>query len=318
MKYIITRLLSIAIHLVWVWPFGAWPQSQSKNTQELPSEICPDGQYVGRPSPGRTSYLKDEYVWAVTREFAKRYCIPEEFIADDLKGAEAIAYRHGKPTGKKTCEIKSGQELRVVNRYGHWLEIYIKTGVIPKYDPEVGFYVRNYVTSANLLGDKSKEKLIEDMKNNNAARKLGKNLEPPGMRRPFYGVGPMADGRRIYFRYLDRITPTQVVERSVALSEHYYLQNWRDGIDLIALEGWSQGAVVGKERADFSPKFGYAIGVTGEVHDAGTLSYPNGFLHVIELPQRIVQVLNTADRAGGKVLEDAIRNLGASMKQPVR
>lgn len=304
-------LWPIAISTALTWPSDAWSQASSGTSQRRQGGSCPDGQYAGRPSPDRTRYIKNDYVWAVTREFAQRFCMPEEFVVDDLKGAEAIAYWHGKPTGQEVCEIKDGQEVCALSRYGHWLEIYVKTGAIPKYDPEVGFYVRNYATSGDLV------KTQQNLRNADA-RDKGSYVDPAGTRRPYYGLGKPADGKRIKFRYLARVTPTQVDERSAALSEHYYQENWYEGIELIALEGWSWGSIVGKEKQVPPPKFGYAIGVTREVHDAGTLSYPDGFLHVIELPQRIVRVLNAADRQDSQGFEEAVRNLGASIKQPVR
>lgn len=274
-------------------------------------QSCPEGRYEGRPTPGKNSYVKDPYVWAVTREFAQRFCMPEEFVADDLKGAHAIAYWHGKPTGKEVCEIKDGQELCQASRHGHWMEIYVKNGAIPKYDPEVGFYVRDYVSSGDLVR-------TQQALRNADARNNGSYLDPAGKRRPYYGLGKLADGKRIRFHYLARTASSQVDERAAALSEHYYLQNWYEGIDLIALEAWSWGAIVGKENPLAAPKFGYAVGVTREIHDAGTLKFPDGFLHVIELPRRIVQVLNAADRGGSKAFEQAVRDLGASVQQPAR
>ena len=323
MTDVMNRTLRAVIRLMavpgWVLVIGVSAQAQTApETHPRQGQTCPEGRYEGRPSPGKNSYVKDPYVWAVTREFAQRFCMPEEFVADDLKGAHAIAYWHGKPTGKEVCEIKDGQEVCQPSRHGHWLEIYVKNGVIPKYDPEVGFYVREYASSANVIGSPRKERIIEQAKQNSDARKRGEILEPPGQRRPFMGIGPMANGKRITFHYLARTAPTQVDERPAALSEHYYLQNWYQGIDLIALEAWSRGAIVGKEKQLASPEFGYSIGVTGEIHDAGTLKYPDGFLHVIELPKRIVQVLNAADRGGGKAFEQAVRNLGASVQQPAR
>lgn len=278
---------------------------------------CPDGQYTGRPAKPGASYYKDNYVWAVSRDFAKRFCMPEEFIADDLKGAEAIAYRHGKPTGQEVCVVTDGKEICEMSRHGHWLEIYVKSGVVPKYDPQVGFYVRNYPTSKDVLGVSNKQTMVAEAKRNSDAGKRGETLEPPGQRRPYFGIGPQADGKRIKFRYLARMTPIKVDERSAALSEHYYMQNRYDGIDLIALESWSWGAIAGKDYPVDAP-LGYAIGVTGEVYDAGSLVYPGGFLHVIELPQRIVRVLNVADRNGSKAFEEAVRNLGSSLRSPTR
>ena len=316
MTNVMNRTLRAAIGLLavpgWVLVIGVTAHAETA-TAALPlqGQTCPEGRYEGRPTPGKTSYIKDPYVWAVTREFAQRFCMPEEFVADDLKGAHAIAYWHGKPTGKEVCEIKDGQEVCQPTRHGHWLEIYVKNGAIPKYDPEVGFYVREYANSGDLVRTQQNLRNVD-------ARDKGTYIDPAGKRRPYYGLGKTAQGKRITFHYLARTTTTQVDERPAALSEHYYLQNWYEGIDLIALEAWSRGAIVGKERQLASPKFGYSIGVTGEIHDAGTLKYPDGFLHVIELPQRIVQVLNAADRGGGKAFEEAVRDRGTSMKQPAR
>ena len=286
-------------------------QAQTSPTaQPGQGQSCPEGRYEGRPTPGKTSYVKDSYVWAVTREFAKRFCMPEEFVADDLKGAHAIAYWHGKPTGKEVCEIKDGLELCQPARHGHWLEIYVKNGAIPKYDPEVGFYVQEYASSGDLLR-------TQQTLRNADARNNGSYLDPAGKRRPYYGLGKAANGKRIRFSYLAKTSSSSVEVRAAALSEHYYLQNWYEGIDLIALEGWSWGSIAGKDFP-VDPQFGYAIGVRHENDDAAPRNYPSGFLHVIELPQRIVQVLNAADRGGGKAFEQAVRNLRASVQQPAR
>jgi len=309
------RTLRAAIGLLavpgWVLAIGVTAQAQTATAAlSLQGQTCPEGRYEGRPTPGKTSYIKDPYVWAVTREFAQRFCMPEEFVVDDLKGAHAIAYWHGKPTGKEVCEIQDGQEVCQPTRHGHWLEIYVKNGAIPKYDPEVGFYVREYASSGDLV------RTQQNLRNVNA-RDKGTYIDPAGKRRPYYGLGKAANGKRITFHYLARTASTQVDERPAALLEHYYLQNWYEGIDLIALEAWSWGAIAGKDYSN-APQYGYAIGITKEAVAARTLSYPEGFLHVIELPQRIVQVLNAADRGGGKAFEQAVRNLGSSVKQPAR
>ena len=69
---------------------------------------CKDGQYKGRAS-GRVPYIKDPYTWAVTPEFARRFCMPKEFIDSTLKGAEAIAYWK-KPSVDEWCRQVNGEE----------------------------------------------------------------------------------------------------------------------------------------------------------------------------------------------------------------
>src|SRR6185369_16257448 len=74
-----------------------------------PQYRCSDGEYNG-PQLGKTTYIKDPCTWFVSREFAQRFCMPAEFIADDLKGAEAIAFRY-KPSDTETCRIAEGKEI---------------------------------------------------------------------------------------------------------------------------------------------------------------------------------------------------------------
>jgi len=48
----------------------------------------------GRKQAGkRGTYRKDTNVWVYTSAFAKRFGMPQQWIDDDLKGAEALAYR---------------------------------------------------------------------------------------------------------------------------------------------------------------------------------------------------------------------------------
>ena len=48
----------------------------------------------GRIKAGkRGTYKKDIHVWVYTSAFAKRFGMPQEWVDDELKGAEALAYR---------------------------------------------------------------------------------------------------------------------------------------------------------------------------------------------------------------------------------
>ena len=48
----------------------------------------------GRIKAGkRGTYTKDTHVWVYTSAFAKRFGMPQEWVDDELKGAEALAYR---------------------------------------------------------------------------------------------------------------------------------------------------------------------------------------------------------------------------------
>lgn len=282
----------------------AWSISVAQVTA-TGSGSCRDGQYVGQQS-GRAPYFKEVYTWAISREFAKRFCMPEEYIADDLKGAEAIAYRY-RPSGAEACDIKDGQPTCGKFSQMHWIEIYVKSDVnIPKYDPEVKFFDnRNSFDSTKMIEAGSREGIREKYMRNHEARKRGEVLEPPGLRNPYRGFTPASDGKHTQFHYLARLTPTQVEERPAAYSVRYYRQNVYDGIDLIMLEGWGGGNFAGPRYKE--PPLGFALGVTTRLVDTEELKYPDGFHHVIEMPKRVIQVMNAIDLAQGQRFEEGMR-----------
>lgn len=266
---------------------------------------CPDGRYQGQPAPGQTRYIKDHYVWAVTREFARRFCMPDEFVVEDLKGAEAIAYRH-KPGDGEVCEMRSGKEVCEPLPRSHWIELYVRSSAnIPKYDPRVEYYVQDYPTSGSLIASNQNLR-------NNTAREKGLFTDPLGKSRPFGGVGKVADGKRTAFGYLARDGARTYQERAAALVERYYQKHWFEGIDLLAIEGWSTGNIAGSQFQE--AKQGYSIGVRREVFEHGKLAYPDDFYHVIELPRRIWKVINTVDREGGDAFDKAVRNMAESLR----
>jgi hypothetical protein len=283
---------------------GASLWAQNKDSTK---EACPDGQYAGKQS-GRQTYYKEDYLWAVTREFAKRFCMPDEYIADDLKGAEAIAYRH-KPSGIEACDVKDGKDVCGVVGRAHWIEIYVKGDVnIPKYDPEVRFFdnrdtpsSRSMIREGSLEGIRARQAKIFD------ARRRGEIVEPPGMRNPYRGFTPEAQGKHTQFHYLARLTATQVEGRPAAYSVRYFHQDIYPNLNLIALEGWGGGNFAGPRYKE--APLGYALGVTIAAQDVDKLNYPNGFLHVIEMPQRIMQVMNGIDRQAGQRFDDAMRGI---------
>lgn len=70
---------------------------------------CSDGEYRG-PEPGKKVWTQDPYTWAVGRDFAKRFCMPESMVSDELVGAEAMAYGV-KPSDEATCRAEGGREV---------------------------------------------------------------------------------------------------------------------------------------------------------------------------------------------------------------
>jgi hypothetical protein len=52
----------------------------------------------------------------------------------------------------------------------------------------------------------------------------------------------------------------------------------------------------------------------GSAPNAEKLRYPDGFHHVIEMPQRVMQVMNRIDREAGQRFDDAIRGMANTMR----
>jgi hypothetical protein len=238
-----------------------------------PEYRCPDGEYAG-PKSGKTRYIKDPYTWYVTREFAARFCMPEEFISDELKGAEAIAFRY-KPDEVETCGW--GGDREVCNR-GHmqWLEIYVKSSAnIPKYDPEVGFYVRDTFTSGHTISN------AQDLRNADRRRVLQWN-DPLGRRPPFF-----------------------------VFVEDYYRENWVDGINLIGVQLFSsknRAAAELMRRLDKKEAIGVLVGYRGNENQMeASKRQLTDFLHVIELPKRLTDQMIEIGIRSSDQLENLLR-----------
>lgn len=180
---------------------------------------CPLGNYAGH-RPGKVRYAKDRYLWAVTPAFAKTYCMPEQFVSEELKGAEAVAFRlvpggfgENCGFGGKTEVCSQGVDLR--------FEIYISR--------EVKLPVKNEVTAFNCV--KNTSKLL--ISSTNESDRLRKQIMPNGEDRP--GCVPRFERNAFG---LAGIQGDKVVWPLTALYLEEYLSNMLTGsIDYIALQG---------------------------------------------------------------------------------
>lgn len=123
---------------------SAWAQppldAQAHAEQEKCWQSCPDGYYDG-PRPGRRSYSHDRYLWVVTPEFARRFCMPEHMVDSELKGAEAIAFKRvPSEDGHDRCVVENGQTRCGEDNVGRF-EIYLRNDLkLPAAQPEVRYY----------------------------------------------------------------------------------------------------------------------------------------------------------------------------------
>lgn len=91
--------------------------------------MIPPTNYSAEVTNGRGAREIDPNIWAYTREFAERFDMPREWIADDLKGAAAVAFRVdpanpscGWGGNPKSCQM---HEEKCV------IEIYVDEGSTP-------------------------------------------------------------------------------------------------------------------------------------------------------------------------------------------
>ena len=115
-------------------PTAASPSAKSGNYR------CDLGQYNG-PAPGRRQHLLERYIWAVTPEFARQYCMPAHTVSAELEGAAAVAFRMVEGADTDGCgSTESGQSSCVANTTGRY-EIYLPQSLkLPAANPDVRFF----------------------------------------------------------------------------------------------------------------------------------------------------------------------------------
>jgi hypothetical protein len=88
--------------LLLMWAVAAQSQSERELQSVMPSEAPkPLSSYEERVLKRKDVHDVDSNIYAYTAEFAKRFQMPEQWIAQDLMGAEAIAFRV--MPGYKSC-----------------------------------------------------------------------------------------------------------------------------------------------------------------------------------------------------------------------
>lgn len=83
--------------------------------------------FKGQSRPG--PYSKDPNVWVYTESFAKRFGMPQQWVAPNLNGIEAAAWRRVS-NGNESCGW-GGQEHACKLEYMCYLDIYIDEGKHP-------------------------------------------------------------------------------------------------------------------------------------------------------------------------------------------
>jgi hypothetical protein len=266
---------------------------------------CSVSQFRGAPTLKSREYMFNPYVWVVTREFAKRFCMPEEYIDDTLKGAEAIAYSQPTEPDRVVCQFKEGKEVCNTPRRGeHRLDIYIKTGTLKQYDSTVDFYVRHLGGSSRLIEPQRTQENY-DLDDDKIPS------YPAGNRRPFLGIGPKNAAAKVHFNYSSLLTEARAQIHATAPFEEQFHRNWVKGIDFISI-GMSASGDIQRKCTDMMPKFGYAIAVASGTEGFSKLiqsDYEKNSLHLIYIPKKVAIEINKLDCENGERFDRAIRGV---------
>lgn len=317
---------ALSLLLVLVASATAWAQKPATKShiqiQEERTQRCPEGQYGG-PHEGARSFYQDPYVWFVSREFAQRFCMPESYIDDSLKGALALAVRL-KPEEFTLCGFVGGpgscppkQKLLI--------DVYIdnRKVTLPKADPSVKFYAEDAANSGKLMG-------IGNARADR--RRKGEITEVEGERRAFHPIGRSAQDGTVMFRYLG--VREGWATGAGGLGESFYRADWTPGIDLITLDAYNfgyQGARNPDQQLQTERRGGrgyydeefdksnpikyWAIGVIKSSDffekyktESKTIPYPSGYEHVIALPHKVAQIIYQYDWKQGETFFNSVKN----------
>ena len=251
---------------------------------------CPNGYYSG-PRPGKARYTKDNFIWTVTPEFARKFCMPPEFVSAELKGAEAVAFRIVEDADEERCGW--GARAEVCARMKELrFEIYLDASIkLPKKND----------LKVSSLPSRPSAMLIS---------KGPKEWESLDARRRLRLANPSSDpAPRIWPAFettqfgLDGVKDERVVWPIVTLSEAVWNESLFEGINYLALQG-STGFFTNPrmEKLDVK-KFCIVVRKLGDTvkSDGRSLSE---YVHVIELPELFSDRVRAADKARGINVEE--------------
>lgn len=205
------------------------PLVQAGEKQRPPEESCVDGYYTG-PRAGRKNYSHDKYIWVVTPAFAKRFCMPPEFVDEALKGAEAIAFRMSSSKSYIRCVIIDRKEdcpgegeLR--------FDIFLRPDMnLPAVHPEVKFYDGS-------KNDAGGHIFVNEWRTRLKRYKTGEYQAPPGAIPRFSVMDPFIQNDENYAFGLVRVHQGKRVWSITPLFEQSYRANWTTNFRFIGSPG---------------------------------------------------------------------------------
>ena len=248
---------------------------------------CSEGYYSG-PQPGKTRYTKDDYLWVVSPEFAKRYCMPPEFIDTELKGALAIAY---KPVQEGTEECGFGGQKEVCGRrMAHGFEIYFDNQIPIQSESDTKYNYRAFYMLPH-----SKHMLSEN------------NPQTPAEYKDWLKERPGAQSRfRISGWGVDGVKDGKAVWPIGACGEVQYIDTISPYINYLSLECWVGGFNNPRMQKLGVTKFVLALKKLNDVgNDEGRPL--KDFAHVIVVPDRLLNQVRDVDEKGAEAFQHLIK-----------
>jgi len=249
---------------------------------------CPDGYYSG-PRPGATHHTKDEYLWVVTPEFARRFCMPPAFVDPGLKGAEAVAFRLA-PGPIEHCGFGGNKEVcaRGINLS---FEIYYDMRLTL---PAVSDTKFSY--SALYMLPYSKHLISGGNASRSAEWWRQWRVERPGLEGKFehsaFGLNGVKDGK--------------IAWPIVTLGQWLYVEEMLPGLNLLVLEGSTGHFRNPRMEAQDIRDFVIVMRGRGDQRKSDDRRLGE-FAHVIFLPRWFSDKVREADKSRGTNWEELVR-----------
>ncbi len=284
--------------------------AQTLAEKEKQWQSCEAAHYTG-PREGRRNYTVDNYLWVVTPEFAKRYCMPESMVSSELKGAEAIAFRMVDGADMDRCSVDDQGKHHCTRQSMGRFEIYLPQSLkLPAANPDVRFYENRRDTSHWVLSDHTP---YQQSKSNLYVK--NQYTPPPGTVPRFGTMYRTGDGGHRFGLVYLHASSKNVKWPTSALWEVGFRESVVTSMDMLILEntlGINFGSELNHYKANKiepgDPTGRYAI-VMDKRSDGrkDTERRADDYAHVIYLPHTFaMQVRDTAMKSGASNFTDFI------------
>jgi hypothetical protein len=300
---------SVAVLLLLGWQTG-WAQLQPAQTlaaQEKQWQSCEGGYYTG-PRQGRRNYSNDKYLWVVTPEFAKRFCMPENTVSSELKGAEAIAFRMVDGADDDRCGVDDDGKVNCSENSKTRFEIYLPQSLnLPAANPGVKFFEGGRTTSDWHIVEKERGQRAQAYRKGTYQPPNG---EIPHFRNAYVHPDPGHLFGLIYAHAGKGRWPVS------PLWEVGFRGDWVTGMDMLILEAqlgirfaWELDHYKAEKLVPGTPDGQYLIVMDKRDSQSGgkkswEKSIPQDHAHVIYLPHEFAQKVRQASmRQGGNWLD---------------